>query len=89
MPSKVKNSCRFNNWLRDSRFKDWLRKDLESNRKSRCTLCSKSFDISNMGVSVLLSHQKGSRRIQLANHGNTINAYLTPSKSRDSDRVEN
>ena len=90
MPSKVKNSCRFNdNWLRDSLFKDWLRKDLETSRKARCTLCSKNFDISNMGVSALLSHQKGSRHIQLANHGNTINAYLTPSESRDSDRVEN
>ena len=90
MPSKVKNSCPFNgNWLQDSRFKDWLRNDLESSRKARCTFCSKSFDISNMGVSALLSHQKGSRHIQLANHGNTINAYLTPSISRDSDRVEN
>ena len=92
MPSlktKVKNSCLFNeNWLQKPRFKDWLRKDLCSSRKARCTLCSKGFDISNMGMSALLSHQKGSRHIQLANHGNTMNAYLTPTKLKDSDRAD-
>ena len=41
--------CIFNeNWLQKDRYKHWLRRD-SNNHKARCRLCSKSFDIGNMG----------------------------------------
>ena len=57
--------CVFNeNWLQKDRYKHWLRRD-SNNRKARCRLCSKSFDIGNMGESALVSHLKGIKHRQL------------------------
>ena len=57
--------CIFNeNWLRKDRYKHWLRRD-SNNYKARCRLCSKSFDIGNMGESALVSHLKGMKHRQL------------------------
>ena len=52
------------NWLQKDRYKHWLRHD-SNNHKARCRLCSKSFDIGNMGESALVSHLKGIKHRQL------------------------
>ena len=57
--------CIFNeNWLQKDRYKHWLRCD-SNNHKARCRLCSKSFNIGNMGESALVSHLKGIKHRQL------------------------
>ena len=57
--------CIFNeNWLQKDRYKHWLHRD-SNNHKARCRLCSKSFDIGNMGESALVSHLKGIKHRQL------------------------
>ncbi|CAL9702284.1 unnamed protein product [Knipowitschia caucasica] len=57
MPGK----CRFNNaWLFVEKYQSWLQKDSDSSH-AKCKLCSKTFDISNMGESALTSHMKGKK----------------------------
>ncbi len=57
MPGK----CRFRNvWIQDEKYKGWLEKDQDPGR-AKCTLCRKTFDISNMGEAALSSHAKGAK----------------------------
>ena len=53
----VKNKCIFNDsWLSVSRFSQWLKRSVDST-KAYCKFCQKDFDISNMGVAGLTSHE--------------------------------
>ena len=36
------------NWLEDPDFKDWI-KETKDRTEARCTMCHKSFELSNMG----------------------------------------
>lgn len=57
MPGK----CTFNNlWLHVEKYKSWLVK-VEDPGKAKCSVCSKTFDIANMGESALVSHAKGAK----------------------------
>ena len=59
-----KKVCRFNEqWLNDDRFKAWLQKD-KSVTSARCKLCSISFNLSNMGISAVISHSSGKKHLQ-------------------------
>ncbi|KAK1906949.1 hypothetical protein KUDE01_009345 [Dissostichus eleginoides] len=45
-------------WKDDSQYKDWIGEVPGDVHKAYCKFCRKSFDISNMGVASLKSHQK-------------------------------
>lgn len=61
MPGK----CSFNiNWLKKPLYEKWLMRD-EDQHKARCSLCCKSFDISNMGEAALTSHGKSKKHMDL------------------------
>ena len=65
--SKTKNKCLFNDaWLSDSRFSDWL-KSTHNKWQAYCSFCQKTFDVSNMGVSSLVSHAVGKKHSQVQN----------------------
>ena len=44
-------------WLADERFKRWLKKVPGDLTKALCILCNKKIDITNIGVSALVSHK--------------------------------
>lgn len=57
-------NCVFNKmWLEKLEYKEWL---LESGRnKARCSVCSKEFDISNMGEAAVKVHMQGMFSFQI------------------------
>ena len=56
-----RNRYQFNQkWLIDGRFKTWIA-EAETSSMAKCLLCRTSFDISNMGISALVSHQSGKK----------------------------
>ena len=58
MSAKFKTT--FNNeWLTDSAFASWLQAVPADPHRARCTLCSKTFDLSNMGRQAIVSHKSG------------------------------
>ena len=52
-------------WLSDPEFKSWIKK-CEDSHSAFCTMCKKTIDLTNMGVSALKSHKKGAKHIKLA-----------------------
>ncbi|KAJ8031243.1 hypothetical protein HOLleu_27914 [Holothuria leucospilota] len=82
MPGK----CTFNNeWFSKPHYSQWLAKCVDPS-KAKCTLCAKSFDISNMGEAGLKSHMKSSKHQKLVSSSSDastrpIALYLTPSTS--------
>lgn len=62
-----KNVSKFNDqWLDRNRHASWvwLQKKNDDNRRAICTLCKTDFDIGNMGIAAIVSHEKGKRHIQ-------------------------
>ena len=43
-------------WLKNTRYSDWLVKVVENNRRARCKRCFKSFALSNIGEGALANH---------------------------------
>ena len=39
----------------------WLQKVPGDDTKARCTMCKTNFDVSNMGISAIVSHEKGKK----------------------------
>lgn len=58
----VGNRVAFNmEWTKDKSFKAWLKPSPESKYKAFCSFCSKTFDLSNMGVTAVKSHARGTK----------------------------
>ena len=58
MSAKFKTE--FNNeLLTDSAFASWLQAVPADPQRARCTLCCKTFDLSNMGRQAIVSHKAG------------------------------
>ena len=67
MSNKNRGKNVFNSsWLVDAKFKSWLA-SASAKGIGRFTLCSKEFNISNGGVSNLVSHSKSRKHIELQN----------------------
>ena len=65
MPKKKDFCLSNNNWLQDQRFSSWFTKSTLKGR-AHCSICCKDFDISNMGVSGLVSHATGKKHSDIA-----------------------
>src|ERR1043165_9603990 len=62
-----KNVSTFNDqWLDRNRHASWvwLQRKNDNNRRAICTLCKTDFDIGNMGIGAIVSHEKGKKHIQ-------------------------
>ena len=80
--SKKKDKCFFNeSWLVDERFSGWVKKI--NKWRAYCSYCAKDFDISNMGVSALVSHTGGKKHSEIANSrsSNAAGAFFCCAKS--------
>ena len=51
--------------LSDPAFEGWLAKEKYSKKKTRCTVCHKSIELSSSGRSVLTDHAKGKKRKEI------------------------
>ena len=53
-------------WLEIDRFERWLQKVEKETYSAKCSICCKTFGISNMVESTLTSHMKGKKHCELA-----------------------
>ena len=77
--------CRFkDSWLQDSAMSVWLKR-ASSQNEAYCSFCKKTFDISSMGKSALLSHSKGKKHLLLQTthtvDKNSMDLYVCSSDS--------
>lgn len=67
--------CSFNNiWLHVEKNKSWLEK-VEDPGRVEYVLCSKTFDVANMGEAALTSHAKRQAAVA-AREANSITSFL-------------
>ena len=69
-------------WLKDPKFREWLKKHTTDKTKFRCKLCqNKEMTLSNMGTSALTSHAKSSCHIEVIQGANPLSRlfFTTPS----------
>lgn len=59
-------------WLLNSKF-DWAERVKDNNYVCYCKICKKSFNLSNMGKSALVSHMDGNKHIAAVNARNAFN----------------
>jgi hypothetical protein len=52
-------------WLSDSRFSSWIVKCKTSDGDAYCSLCKKTFSVSNGGISQVQQHQEGTKHASL------------------------
>lgn len=80
--------CLFNDdWFKSDDYKNWILRDSESKCKARCAMCSKSFDVSNMGECALKYHMKGKKHQKIVNSrysGHTLNMHFSANNQRPS-----
>lgn len=78
MPGK----CTFKEgWLSNRQFSIWIERG-KSSGQARCKVCSKDFDIQNMGEAAVKSHMKSKKHID-AVEGKVIIVSLASSYSFD------
>ena len=53
-------------WLQHPDYKDWLEAVPDNMKVARCRTCSKTFEVSNMGVGAIKSHMDGKNTNQLS-----------------------
>ena len=49
-------------WLEEEEFSSWVTLVLDDNKKGKCKVCGKSFELSNTGRGALNSHQTKSEK---------------------------
>ena len=49
-------------WLEEDKFSSWVARVLDDNKKAKCKVCRKSFELSNMGRGALTNHQTKSEK---------------------------
>lgn len=55
-----------NDWLQDVRFSSWIAKSAISPIEAFCSICKKSFSVSNGGAYQVIQHMEGARHSNLA-----------------------
>jgi len=45
----------------------WVKEDVDNKNSAFCKLCLKSFSLSNMGITAILSHMKGKNHTTITN----------------------
>ena len=91
---RAKGKCVFReSWLDHPTYKSWLARVSGNSRNTRCVLCRRDFDISNMGKSALKSHAKGEKHKQLVGvheaadeQRSTLRCFLDPRQRATSAR---
>lgn len=59
--------CKFKKeWKEDPQFRDWLGEVSGDVQRAYCKFCKKSFDVGNMGLSALKSHERGQGHVKVA-----------------------
>jgi hypothetical protein len=64
---KPKNKTKFcEQWLDLSKHASWtwLQKKKEDDFRACCTICKTDFDVSNMGICAITSHEKGKKHVR-------------------------
>ena len=61
MKKSSKQKYFIDDWLTHDDFKIWLRKDPLGNKKTRCAICHKSFELSSSGGEALTNHAKSKK----------------------------
>lgn len=57
--------CKFKKeWKEDPQFRDWLGEVSGDVQRAYCKFCKKSFDVGNMGLSALKSHERGQGHVK-------------------------
>lgn len=57
--------CKFKKeWKEDPQFRDWLGEVSGDVQRAYCKFCKKSFDVGNMGLSALKSHERGQSHVK-------------------------
>ena len=79
-------------WLEEDEFSSWVARVLDDNKKAKCKVCRKSFELSNMGRGSLTSHQmKSEKHKRLMQNLSAFLVKLKPKSSADNrqDSVSN
>ena len=74
--------------LIDSRFKTWIA-EADTSSMAKCLLCRTSFDISNMGISALASHQSGKKLKEVFKSRTSFSTMFFDKSSRSNDTTNN
>ena len=53
-------------WLHDDKYKMWLKRFKDNEKRAECKWCSKDFSISSMGEAALKSHVKSDKHMLMA-----------------------
>ena len=71
MPKRV---CFFQlEWMQKKEFSEWLAPARGSKDRAHCKLCSKQFDVGNMGISASQSYEKFETQAETETDTRTIN----------------
>lgn len=61
-----RSKCVFNElWLRKPEYANWLERDRDSKYSACCSVCRKTFDVSNMGEPAVRSHGRGAKHVEI------------------------
>ncbi|KAJ8671195.1 hypothetical protein QAD02_002454 [Eretmocerus hayati] len=87
----VGDRVKFNpDWMTWPQYKDWLKEDETCVYGANCFICRRKFKLSNMGVSSLDSHAKGTKHkylMELRNRKSaSLTAYFTPNSVNQPSR---
>lgn len=61
----------------------WLQKVPGDDTKARCTMCKTNFDVSNMGISAIVSHEKGKKHrgfVGSVCSSHTVHSFVLPAQ---------
>lgn len=87
MPPNNKKTIFNSQWLNMEEFKSWLKEDINDQFSFHCYMCRKSYSLSNMGITALLSHTKSKKhndRMKAVKLNYDMNSFLGPSINKKS-----
>jgi hypothetical protein len=70
-------------WLTDPQFSGWLKELAHNKHQARCSMCSETFELSNMGRQAVSSHQKSALHLKNSKSASSmlgIGAFLEVSR---------